>query len=202
MTFANVLDFWTLKYLSPLILSAFHVRITHPTVIPPSANFICKSSRVPFCHIVWFPHFSRAPPIHFIYDSGCLLKDPHKTVSQAWIDSPLCTFERRRSSPCSRCTASPAWRTCPARRRASRSAAKRTRLVWVDVSINSTAKSHLEGRLAGVSLGVARLLAAELAGLGLGVVGALRALARLQPVRQAYRPRALLQKEGRGWITT
>ena len=57
--------------------------------------------------------------------------------------------------------------------------------------------THLEGRLAGLALGVARLLAAELAGLGLGVVGALRALARLQPVRQADRASALLQgKEG------
>ena len=54
---------------------------------------------------------------------------------------------------------------------------------------------ELEGGAAGGALGVAGLLAAQLARLGLRVVGALRALARLQAVRQADGAGALLQVE-------
>ena len=52
---------------------------------------------------------------------------------------------------------------------------------------------QLEGGPARRALGVARLLAAQLAGLGLRVVGALRALARLEAVRQADGAGALLE---------
>ena len=60
----------------------------------------------------------------------------------------------------------------------------------------TTTWTNLEGGLAGGARGVARLLAAQLARLRLGVVGALRALARLEAVRQADGAGALLQGEG------